>query len=350
MASDHIATDLDRPTVVALARLARRWDLGELHGARLLAEGTMNRNFRIQTSTGVWFAKQYLDAEALQVAAQHRTTRALAARGLPVPTPLSLPDAPGRTLVTSQGRPATIYPWVAGQHRSGLTLPLVDCARLGGLLGRLHLGLGTVLRPVQQTFLAPVPDVDATLASVDTLLAVIQAKRARDEFDELAAGRLAERRRLLQALCGRRPSAVAMLTVGWSHGDFHGLNLLYGDGGDGTEVVAILDWDRLGIQAYAYELARAATLLFGYGDERGLDLARVRGFVGGYRAVVPLERAELAAVAHRLWWLRLNDLWMLEWHFERGDTSCDHLFAGAASLVAWWTRHDDQVTSAFAEA
>lgn len=333
--------------MLTLARLARRWDLGELVASPTpLAEGTMNRNWRLETSAGVWFAKQYLDADAEQVTLQHQATRALAAQDLPVLAPLGLPGAPEETFVIERdGRPVTVYPWVHGQHRHGLELTLAACEHLGSVLGRLHHGLSAVMRPVQQTFLVDTPHATDTLALVEKLLGLIQAKPDRDGFDALAAARLVERRVLLRALAGRRPSESVILTTGWTHGDFHGLNLLYAP--DGLEPVAILDWDRLSVQPYAYELARAATLLFGYGDDRGLDLARVRRFVRGYQRVMGLEPAEVVEVANRLWWVRLNDLWMLQWHYQRGDTTCDHLFAGAASLVAWWTEHRQDVEAAF---
>jgi len=51
---------------------------------------------------------------------------------------------------------------------------------------------------------------------------------------------------------------------------------------------------------------------------------------------------------HRLWWERLCDFWMLQWRYQRGDRSCDHLFPGAAALAEWWTAHRARVLNAFA--
>ncbi len=329
-----------------LVALTGRYDLdGAVTGFQPLSEGLMNRNWRIHTTAGDWFLKHYLDAGPRQIAFQHQVTTALAGVGLPVPTPLRARS--GGTFVTAKGRHFALYPWVAGGHRRGLELPLESCAALGGLLGRLHTQLGRVLPPIQQTLLVPTAGVARTSARIDELLKRVRAQPIRDAFDELAKRRLLERRGLLVELAGLRPPEADTLLVGYVHGDFHALNLLYQDG-DG-EPVAILDWDRLGVRPYTTELVRAATLLFGYDDERGLDLARVGVFVDAYRQAFPwLSVGEIRSAVHRLWWERLCDFWMLQWRYQRGDRSCDHLFPGAAALVEWWTARRARVLDAFA--
>jgi homoserine kinase type II len=131
--------------------------------------------------------------------------------------------------------------------------------------------------------------------------------------------------------------------AGWTHGDFHDLQVLWQDG----QVSAVLDWDRLGPRPLAAEVVRSGTLLFGTGDTMGLDTGRVAAFTRGYRAVVPLTTAQLEEAADRLWWERLCDVWQLQWHYERGDRSCDHLFVSASALIEWWCGHRGDVSAAF---
>jgi homoserine kinase type II len=121
------------------------------------------------------------------------------------------------------------------------------------------------------------------------------------------------------------------------------LQVLWRDG----QVSAVLDWDRLGVRPLAAEVVRAGTLLFGYGDNRGLDIGRVAAFTRGYREVVPLADADLADAVRRLLWERLCDFWHLKWHYERDDNTCDHLFASASALLAWWCGHRNEVSQAF---
>lgn len=50
----------------------------------------------------------------------------------------------------------------------------------------------------------------------------------------------------------------------------------------------------------------------------------------------------------KLWWKRMCDYWHLEFHYDRGDHSCDHLFLSASRFLDWWTGHLDEVQQAFA--
>ncbi|WP_018639382.1 phosphotransferase enzyme family protein [Parafrankia elaeagni] len=323
--------------------VSRFWPIGAPTGVRYLAEGLMNRNWQVTTSTGVFFVKQFLDIDRAQIGFQQEVTGRLAASGLPVPAAMATVDG-ARLVCTEEGRFA-VYPWIAGRHRTGLELTAGQCGELGELLGRVHQALGDLLPPAQGVAWKPVADPASAQELIETLLGRLPPPRSRDAFDELAARVLVERRAMLVELADRQPPDGRPRAGGHVHGDFHALNLLYDDAGT---VVAILDWDRLTAGPLAAEVVRAATLLFGFGDERGLDLDRAGRFVAGYQQVFPLPAEDLAGAVWRLWWERLHDFWMLEWRYLRGDQSCDHLFPGAAALVVWWTRHYDQVLTALA--
>lgn len=143
----------------------------------------------------------------------------------------------------------------------------------------------------------------------------------------------------------RPADGVAVQPCGWTHGDFQHLNLLWHAG----RVSAVLVWDRLDVRPLGLEVVRSATLLFGFGDARGLDLDRVTAFTTGYRTTNPdLTGHDLADAVHRLWWDRVsNDLWHLRLHYDESNRSCDHLFHPASALLTWWTDRRDDVTAAF---
>lgn len=131
--------------------------------------------------------------------------------------------------------------------------------------------------------------------------------------------------------------------VAWTHGDFQQLNLLW----DGGRVAAVLDWDRLRVDALAEEVTRAAVLMMD-NHPKGLDLDRVAAFVDGYRTIMPLTSAQLVGAAHRWWWNYLCGLWPLNRHYEDGDTSCDRFFVINSVVLSWWYEHHDEVFEAFA--
>ncbi|MFD0394051.1 phosphotransferase [Streptomyces nogalater] len=180
-----------------------------------------------------------------------------------------------------------------------------------------------------------------TFALIDDLLAHVRRHRPADAFDELARHRLLERRALLEQHADRRPPRGG--SVGWVHGDFHPFNLLYKD----DAPAAIVDWDRLGVQPRAEEAVRAAAIFFVRPSGR-LHLPKVRAYARAYRRAAGATPSELAAAVHRVWWERLNDFWMLRWHYERGDIRADCQFPAASALAVWWTREYDAVCDAFA--
>ncbi|MEU0407867.1 phosphotransferase [Streptomyces griseorubiginosus] len=351
------------PHAPPLGALLRRYSAGSALTCDPVDQGLLNRGYRLCTTRGRYFLKHHFDPETAApeaIARQHRATQRLADLGVPVAPPLPAQD--GRTVVVIGGHAYALHPWVDGRHRHGAQLTTAQCARLGALLGVVHASLERVMpvgrttpphqaaRPHQATppHQAPSPahaagaaDPAVTFAVIDDLLARVRRHRPADSFDELARHRLLERRALLEQHVGRRPPHGG--PVGWVHGDFHPFNLLY----RGDAPAAIVDWDRLGLKPRAEEAVRAAAIFF-VRPAGTLDLPKVRAYARAYRRTAGATPSELAAAVHRVWWERLNDFWMLRWHYERGDTRADPQFPAASALVVWWTREYDAVCDAFA--
>ncbi|MFH8404683.1 phosphotransferase [Streptomyces sp. NPDC018019] len=329
-----------------LGSLLRRYGAGEPLACEPVAEGLLNRGYRLATTHGRYFLKHHLDGDQAAIARQHRATRRLGALGLPVAPPLA--DADGRTVTVLGGRCYALHPWVEGRHRDGAALTRPQSRRLGTLLGQVHTALEQVItrdpagsRPPDEH---PGADPARTFEMIDELLALARRSRPRSSFDELAEHRLLERRALLEREAHRRPAAAQVPATGWVHGDFHPLNLLY----RGAEPAAIVDWDRLGVQPRAEEAVRAAAIFF-VQPAGTLDLPKVRAYAGAYRGASGAGAAELAAAVHRVWWERLNDFWMLDWRYRLGDRRADPQFPAAAALAVWWTREYAAVRAAFTE-
>jgi homoserine kinase type II len=325
-----------------LNRVTVAFGLGPVMSAGTIAEGLMNRNWRITTGSGQFAVKQVIDVDAAAARRQHAATAALAAHGLPVPAPLRTTS--GDTLADVGGQVYAVTPWADGCHREGPDLSLDEATGLGRLLGDLHTNLAPVMPAAMRKMTVPVAEPATAKDKIDRYAALVAARARPDPMDEYVAAQLQARRALLEQVAHLRPDDHgAVGPCGWTHGDFQHLNVLYRDGA----VVAVLDWDRLGVRPYPAEVVRSATLLFGFGDERGPDLARVAAFTAGYRAVVHLSDGEVADAVHRLWWERVCDLWQLRRRYEHDDTSCDQLFRSATALLWWWTSNRDAATAAF---
>lgn len=330
------------PHAPPLGALLRQYAAGSAVTCEPVEQGLLNRGYRLRTTRGRYFLKHHFDPETADPAAiarQHAATRRLADLGVPVAPPL--PDRDGRTVAVVGGHAYALHPWIDGRHRHGGQLTTVQCGRLGALLGIVHASLERVM-PGQRGECLPGADPADTFALIDDLLGHVRRHRPADAFDELARHRLLERRELLERHADRRPPRGG--GVSWVHGDFHPFNLLY----KGDAPAAIVDWDRLGVQPRAEEAVRAAAIFFVRPDG-ALDLPKVRAYAHAYRRSAGAGASELAAAVHRVWWERLNDFWMLRWHYERGDTRADPQFPAASALAVWWTREYDTVCEAFTE-
>ena len=330
-----------------LPALAAAFDLGSVLRWRFLPDGLMNLNWRIETQRGSFAVKRLADIPPSLMRSHLNVVGALASGSVPVcPAERS---STGDTVVEVSGRYYSLFRWVDGEHRAGIDLRLEEVFELGALLGRIHsdleglAGLGD-LAEAPATLRAEVAGPERALAETDRLLSVIASLKVPQPFDAAAAGALKQRRALLGRCAGMRPADDRPRgPVGWTHGDVQYRNLLWRDG----VVVAVLDWDRLRVRPYAEEVVRTAQVQFQRPDGR-LDLDRVTAFTRGYRTVVSVGADALADAGARLWWKRMTDLWPLDWHYDRGDHTCDDLWVAGQPLLQWWTSHLSEVQDAFA--
>ncbi|MFF2007656.1 phosphotransferase [Streptomyces sp. NPDC058195] len=327
--------------------LRRYPDAGEPLSCKPITQGLLNHGYRVSTTRGRYFLKHHLDdstGDRATIVRQHRATQRLQLLGVPVAPPVR--DTEGGTVTEIGGRCYALHPWVDGLHRAGAQLSTAQSERLGGLLGTVHTGLEQVMGAgtgtAQRASGLRSADPADTFALIDELLAAARRRRPRDAFDELAEHRLLERRTLLEQHADRRPPTPDAPAIGWVHGDFHPLNVLYRD----SEPVAILDWDRLGVQPRAEETVRAAAIFFVQPAGK-LELEKVRAYARAYRRAAGAEPAELAAAVHRVWWERLNDFWILRWRYCRHDRRADPQFPAVSALAVWWTREYETVREAF---
>ncbi|MFJ4920422.1 phosphotransferase [Streptomyces sp. NPDC088725] len=333
--------------------LSRYRAAGEPLSCAPVAQGLLNRGYRLTTTRGAYFLKHHLDGDHRAITRQHGATQRLQTLGVPVAPPVE--NADGDTVTVIGGRCYALHPWIEGRHRGGTQLERVESQRLGTLLGIVHVRLDQVMdaEPASLTSDSPEPAAGPepvvspepadTFALIDDLLELARARSPRDDFDRLAERRLVERRALLARNVHHRPPPGAEPATGWVHGDFHPLNVLY----RGAEPVAIVDWDRLSVQPRAEETVRAAAIFF-VGPTGELDLPKVRAYARAYRRASGTDASELAAAVYRVWWERLNDFWILRWRYQLDDRRADPQFAAVSALAVWWTREYEAVCEAFA--
>ncbi|GHB74190.1 hypothetical protein GCM10010377_75720 [Streptomyces viridiviolaceus] len=327
-----------------LSVLAEAFGLGEPIKHDFLPDGLMNHNWQVTTTHGRYAVKRIKDV-SLEKARRNLTALSALARGqIPVCVPLRTTSG---DLVAEVGSHAyCVLPWIDGSHQRGVDLSASQVAELGIMLGRIHLALVTQPPGNAPDQLPPakVTSVAEAVTASERFSDIVGSSAAPSEFDRTVAKFMERRRILLDKYAHLRPAAgIPLGPFGWTHGDFQYRNVLWRDG----QIAAVLDWDRLGVRPYAEEVARTAQVQFGV-DGR-FDLKRLRGFIDGYRSVVPLSDDAALDGVRRLWWKRMTDYWQLEFHYNRGDHSCDHLFTTDEELLNWWTDRLGEVEAAFTQ-
>ncbi len=285
------------PEVEDLPLLAEAFGLGEVQRAAFLAEGIMNRNWRLETAAGPYALKLLCDVPADVARRNADVLTGVAAAGLPVCSPVRTRD--GQSVLQLGSRNYLVSPWATGSHREGTELALAEVESFGALVAAIHDALhsqsGMTLPPADRRPWAKVTNPEAAIAKADRLLASIASIGDPTAFDDLARDLLEERKILIDKHRMGAPAAVeAPGPFGWTHGDLQYRNILR----EGGAVTAVLDWDRIAVKPLGEEVARTAQVQFG-GEHGSLDLERVAAFVAGYRTVRTLPAADLADAVDR---------------------------------------------------
>lgn len=340
--TDDVEVDFLAPP--HLNTITEAFRVGSTTKVSYLPDGLMNRNWHLSTDRGDYALKHITDIPASSARRNLRVLADLADRGVPTCRPLRTRD--DDPVLVIDGHAYCLLPWIIGRHLPGPTLSPEQAAELGTELGRIHQALNHPLPPdglvlADQSLRAAVTAPEDALATADRYLHAALA--AQDAFGQQAVTLLQHRKRLIAAHATDRPTSDQPAgPVGWTHGDLQHRNVLWHQ----EHIAAVIDWDRIRIRPFAEEVARTATIQFG--SEQGtLDLTRTAAFVSGYRSVITLSDDDLLDGLHRLWWKRMSDFWQLDFHYDRGDDSCDHLFLANEEFLHWWTSRRSEVQEAF---
>ncbi|MGI5213401.1 phosphotransferase [Plantactinospora sp. CA-290183] len=338
------------PSKLAALGLIYAW--GALHDITYLPTGLMTRNWRIVTDAGVHALKELRDASPSTARRNLRVLARLIDLGVPGCRPRMTRNGDSVAEIDQTGFMMTS--WLDGHHLRGRDLTLDQAHELGRVIARLHdslrhLGTTEGLPAPPEQLRAQVTETEAAVAKADHYLAAAEAGNT--PFDTQVTEILHRRKLLINKVADERPRThVPAGPHGWIHGDLQHRNILWaptvGHDHNILRVAGILDWDRIRIRPFGEELVRTATIQFG--SERGaLDLVRINAFTRGYRTILPLDDNEVTDAVERLWWKRLTDYWHLDFHYDRGDTSCDDLFLSGEETLHWWTNRRDEVKQAF---
>lgn len=263
----------------------KNYDLGSLTGLEGIAAGIENTNYFVDTTRGRYVLTLFEKLTARELPYYLNLMAHLAQHGVPCPAPIA--DRRGHYLGELNARPASLVTRLTGRDIVNPTA--ADCARVGGVLARMHLA--------GQSYGGHIDNPRGAAwwtAVMPTLLPHLNADDAT----------------LLRSEVERLPSAgIAALPQGAIHADLFRDNVLF----DAGEVAGVIDFYFACSGALLYDVAITVNDWCFDPDSR-LDPARSAALLAGYHAVRAFTAGERAAWADmlrqgalRFWVSRLYD-------------------------------------------
>ena len=250
--------------------LLEQYDAGPLRSLAGLPAGSVNSNFRLETSTARLFFRLYEEQD--EAGARHETAmlERLAGAGVPTPAPLRRRD--GGLVSVLRGKPAALFPWLDGTMRCQAGVTRDDARTVGEALARVHVaGAGEKCGPGRF-------DIPGILGRLDRIEASGSSR-----FAPFAA--------VLRASVERvRDAQDPTLARGLIHGDLFRDNVLWNERGT---IAALLDFESACEGTFAYDLM-VTVLSWCVADDLRPELAQ--SMREGYEHVRPLSEAEKAAL------------------------------------------------------
>ncbi|MDB5216565.1 MAG: Homoserine kinase [Myxococcaceae bacterium] len=261
------------PSDADLDALLGAYDLGEKRSAAGIEAGTVNTSYALEMGKGRFFLRIYEEQAQAGAEAEARLLLHLAASGVPTPAPVQARD--GSMVHLLVGKPAALFPWVAGDMLCLEAVTPAAAHAVGGALARMH--LAGPAEPVATSLSGGRFGADDLVARCDRVAkSTDQVARVLAEPLRDAVIRLDRKRR-------------ADLPRGLVHGDLFRDNVLWHDG----KIAALLDFESAHKGPFAYDVA-VTILSWSFRDAFDFDVARA--IVAGYREVRELEESEREAL------------------------------------------------------
>ncbi|MFP6750023.1 MAG: homoserine kinase [Alphaproteobacteria bacterium] len=254
-----------------LRRFVAEYDIGAVTGLKGIAEGVENTNYLLQTDRGTYILTIYekrVDPKDLPFflgLLDHLSNRG-------VPCPPTIHGRDGKALRRVAGKPAAVQTYLPGiwPKRPGAA----HCGEVGAALARMHLAGRDY------------PHARHNALSIDGWAELVEATAGR--ADDVAVGLGDEIAREFEYLSGHWPIG---LPTGVIHADLFPDNVFFMD----DKLTGLIDFYFACTDALAYDLA---ICLNAWCFERSgeFNITKARRLLSAYRAVRPVNEAELAAL------------------------------------------------------
>ena len=271
--------------------LLNEYDIGDLLSFKGIEGGVENTNYFLDVSKDgvqqryVLTLFEYLPEHALPFFIDY--TDELKASKLPVPNPIR--DKNGKALKSVKGKPTLIVQCFPGKHPDHENLSLIQCQKIGEMLGRIHLvGMKSSLHQENQRGL---PWLDAQKKRLASLISASDAQLMNEQWNDIS----------------NTLKSFNNLPTGLIHGDLFHDNVLFAEG----HISAVIDFYQACSDWLIYDMAVTVND-WCLKDGIELDTQKLDAFISAYVQVRPLTEEEksvwpvmLRLAAFRFWISRI---------------------------------------------
>lgn len=259
------------PNDAALDAFVASYGLGSRLRSGGIEAGTVNTSYSLELESGPFFLRIYEEQDFAGAAAEARLLEHLAERGVETPAPLVARD--GARIRELAGKPAALFPWVAGEMLCQRAVDASAARAVGAALARIH-----VAGPPAGEVLG-----GGRFGPADLLL---RCDRIASCADVIARSQVDAFRKAVEVAAASRQLA---LPVGLVHGDLFRDNVLW----DAGSLRALLDFESAHFGPFAYDIA-VTVLAWSFRDCFDFDVGRA--IISGYREVREIEPIEIDAL------------------------------------------------------
>lgn len=320
--------------------LHHQYSLAEIQEVRPVTAGFLSQNWVLQTARGSFFLKQYRFTAETRIHGVHASKFFFAEAGVPVVLPLVGRNGRSFFLNAHNNKFYALFPFVAARQPQRGALTHDELTHIATQLAKLH-------RVGQGKKIAGLPTVSQVWrrqnfsADAAKILAIIQQKRQKTPFDQLAAKKI----RLKQTLADKIHFAYADLGLVHDcliHGDYHTDNLFVDEDG---AVTAVFDWEKSGHSHRLLELIRSAEFSC-FSPSQGYGfMANEAHFAAGstyfraYHQAFPFAADQLEAAFLAHFGKRTFSLWVEREHYLQNNRRVDTFLTSEKTFLSYFAEN-----------
>ena len=291
-----------------------------------VTKGVLSTNFIIGTSKQRWFLKRYRFDDGAKIKEIHGVKRHFSSHGIPVIMPLEGRDE--STAFHADDGWYSLFPFIDGRQPERELLTPTALTSAAQLLAKIHLLSKTSPFVVQD--IAKDWDGPATLEKAEEILAIINAKPKKDDFDLKSEAILKVKMELV------RKNTVSFAELGLSkdtlcHGDYQEANMFFDED---DRVSWLFDWEKADMEPRTYEVLRAMELMCMNGNFTQRHIDNAKHFVRSYHEAYPLNHEELAAGLTGRRIRGIHSIWTMQQHYIVKNNRSDRFLEAEYKNIA----------------